>query len=85
MSIELINPGAFSGPLMETNDIVLKSDGILYYAYITLLTIGYGEIVPTIPIAQKAAVLVGLVGQFYLVIITAVIVEKYIKHSSSEH
>ncbi|WP_299365680.1 ion channel [Winogradskyella sp.] len=84
MSIELTNPGAFSGTLVETNDIVLKSEGILYYAYITLLTIGYGEIVPTIPIAQKAAVLVGLLGQFYLVIITAVVVEKYIKHSSSE-
>ncbi|MEO1031972.1 MAG: ion channel [Bacteroidota bacterium] len=82
MSIELVNPGAFSGILVETDDIVLKSDGILYYAYITLLTIGYGEIVPTIPIAQKAAVLVGLIGQFYMVIITAVVVEKYIKHSS---
>ncbi len=84
MSIELTNPGAFSGNLIETNDIVLKSEGILYYAYITLLTIGYGEIVPTIPIAQKAAVLVGLMGQFYIVIITAVVVEKYIKHSSTE-
>ncbi|WP_296325197.1 ion channel [Winogradskyella sp.] len=82
MSIELTNPGAFVGALMETNDITLKSDGILYYAYITLLTIGYGEIVPTIPVAQKAAILVGLMGQFYLVIITAVVVEKYIKHSS---
>ncbi|WP_422107892.1 ion channel [Winogradskyella sp.] len=85
MSIELVNPGAFSGILLETDDIALKSDGILYYAYITLLTIGYGEIVPTIPIAQKAAMLVGLVGQFYLVIITAVVVEKYIKHSSSKN
>ena len=84
MSIELTNPGAFSGILMDTDDIVLKSEAILYYAYITLLTIGYGEIVPTIPIAQKAAILVGLLGQFYLVIITAVVVEKYIKHSSSK-
>ncbi|MEM6816304.1 MAG: ion channel, partial [Bacteroidota bacterium] len=60
----------------------LFSEAILYYSYITLLTIGYGEIVPAIPIAQKAAILVGLVGQFYLVIITAVVVEKYIAHSS---
>ena len=85
LSIELTNPGAFTGLLMETDDVVLKSDSLLYYAYITLLTIGYGEIVPTIPIAQKAAVLVGLMGQFYLVIITAVVVEKYIKHSSSKN
>ena len=84
MSIELTHPGAFSGILMEGTDFQVRSEGILYYAYITLLTIGYGEIVPTIPIAQKAAILVGLIGQFYMVIITAVVVEKYIKHSSKD-
>ena len=81
MSIELVHPGSFQGILMENNDFEVRSDNILYYAYITLLTIGYGEIVPTTAIAQKAAVLVGLIGQFYMVIITAVVVEKYIRHS----
>ena len=78
MSIELIHPGAFQGELLDSKDFVFFSEAILYYSYITLLTIGYGEIVPAIPIAQKAAILVGLVGQFYLVIITAVIVGKFI-------
>ena len=81
MTIQITHPGAFTGTLMESDDFALRSDGMLYYAYITLLTIGYGEIVPVIPIAQKAAILVGLMGQFYLVIITAVVVEKYIRHS----
>ena len=84
MSIELVHPGAFAGTLMENTDFTIRADGILYYAYITLLTIGYGEIVPVIPIAQKAAILVGIVGQFYLVIITAVVIEKYIRHSTSK-
>ena len=84
MSIELTHPGAFLGALVETSSFEMQSDSILYYAYITLLTIGYGEIVPAIPIAQKAAILVGLIGQFYMVIITAVVVEKYIKHSTKE-
>ncbi|WP_420399735.1 ion channel [Flagellimonas sp.] len=81
MAIELTHPGAFQGTLLENQQIEIKSEAILYYAYITLMTIGYGEIVPAIPIAQKAAMLVGLMGQFYLVIVTAVVVEKYIKHS----
>lgn len=81
MAVEITHPGAFAGVLMESSDLVVRSDSILYYSFITLLTIGYGEIVPVIPIAQKAAILVGLVGQFYLVIITAVIVGKYIEHS----
>ena len=57
------------------------ADSLLYYSYITLLTIGYGEIFPISPVAQKAAILIGLVGQFYFVIITAVVVEKYIRNS----
>ncbi len=81
MSIELVNPGAFQGMLLENELFRFRADAIMYYSYITLLTIGYGEIVPVIPIAQKAAILVGLVGQFYLVIITAVVIEKYIRHS----
>ena len=81
MSIELVNPGSFQGSLLNQENFDLRMDGIMYYAYITLLTIGYGEIVPVTPVAQKAAILVGLVGQFYLVIITAVIVGKYIEHS----
>ena len=84
MSIELINPGAFQGVLLESEVFRFRADTIMYYSYITLLTIGYGEIVPVIPIAQKAAILIGLVGQFYLVIVTAVVVEKYIRHSLKE-
>ena len=80
MSIELTNPGAFGGEIIEVADPRVRSDGLLYYAFITLLTIGYGEIVPAIPVAQKAAILVGLAGQFYLVIITAVVVGKYMRH-----
>ncbi len=85
MSIELVHPYSFEGVLLENNDFGLRVDGIMYYAYITLLTIGYGEIVPVTPIAQKAAILVGLVGQFYIAIITAVVVEKYIRHTTTKN
>ena len=78
MSIELICPGSFQGASLNSEHLELRADAIMYYAYITLLTIGYGEIVPVSSMAQKAAVLVGLIGQFYMVIITAVVVGKYI-------
>jgi hypothetical protein len=45
------------------------------------LTIGYGEIVPITTAAQKAAIFLGLLGQFYLVILTAVTVGKYINYN----
>jgi voltage-gated potassium channel Kch len=81
-SIEVWNPGSFQGVLLESDTAFkFRADSIMYYAYITLLTIGYGEIVPVTPVAQKAAILVGLIGQFYMAIIVSVIIEKYIRHS----
>ncbi len=77
LGIEAAQPGSFSGlPANRTSGAL--SETLLYYAYITLMTIGYGDIVPLTPVARKAAMLIGLAGQFYLVIITAVVVEKYI-------
>ena len=42
------------------------------------MTIGYGDIIPDTSLAQKASILIGMVGQFYLMIITAIVVGKYI-------
>lgn len=81
ISIEISNPGSFGGVLLDVSSLDEKIDSLLYYSYITLLTIGYGEITPLTPVAQKASILTGLLGQFYTVIITAVVVEKYIRHS----
>ena len=51
---------------------------LMYFSYITLMTVGYGDMLPVSALAQKSVILVGLTGQFYLVIITAVVVGKYI-------
>ena len=77
-AIEIYQPDSFQGILLENNEIATKIDSLLYYSYITLLTIGYGEIVPVTPIAQKGSILVGLIGQFYIVILTAIIVGKFL-------
>ena len=42
------------------------------------MTIGYGEIVPLTTMARKASIFIGLMGQIYSVILTAIIVGKYI-------
>ncbi len=78
MTVEMTNTGSFVGETMDGKTLIQNTDNLLYYSYITLMTIGYGEIVPITKVAQKAAILLGLMGQFYLVIITAVVVGKFI-------
>ncbi len=76
LGIHMAEPDSFRGLQGIQGEGLIEN--LLYYAYITLMTIGYGDIVPVNPLAQKAAVLIGLLGQFYLVIITATVVGKYI-------
>ena len=83
MSVEMTYPGSFGSSLFaDALSINEKADSLLYYSYITLMTIGYGEILPLTTVAQKAAILIGLMGQFYMVIITAVVVGKYINYAN---
>jgi len=48
------------------------------YSYVTLLTIGYGDVVPMSGMAQTLTILEGLIGQFYLVFFMASLVGLYI-------
>lgn len=44
---------------------------LFFFSYVTLLTTGYGDVVPLSPLARTLAVLEGLLGQFYLVFFMA--------------
>jgi hypothetical protein len=57
---------------------------INYFSFITLLTIGYGDIVPVSILAQKITLLIGLSGQVYLTLITAVIVGKFMNQKAED-
>jgi len=85
MFVEWLEPGSFAGGLLEQSAIMGQElfEQLLYFSFITLMTIGYGDITPVTTLAQKATLVVGLIGQFYLVIITAVVVGKYIANSRS--
>ena len=84
MSIELVHPGSLTGISATAEDSLLNADAIMYYSFITFMAIGYGDIVPTINMAQKAAIMVGLVGQFYIIIVTGIVVGKYIQNTKEK-
>jgi hypothetical protein len=79
LSIELSDPGSFNFiNVAAVNGSESMVDDIMYFSYMTLITIGFGDIYPLTALAKKAAILIGLLGQFYLVIITAIVVGKYL-------
>ncbi len=51
---------------------------LIYYSFVTITTIGYGEIVPVSSAARSLSVLFGVISQLYLALIIAFILGKFI-------
>ena len=70
--IELTRPGSFNvGANHDMYDF-------LYFSFVTLTTLGYGEITPQTPVAQSLCVILAITGQIYLTVIIALIIGKFI-------
>ena len=62
----------------------LTTAQMVYYSFITLTTLGYGDIVPTSALARSLASLEALVGQLYLAVLVARLVALHITHSGKD-
>lgn len=51
---------------------------MIYFSFITLTSIGYGDITPSSIMAEKVVAFYGLIGHFYSVVIVGIIVGKYV-------
>ena len=56
---------------------------MIYYSYISIITIGYGDILPLSDLAKLSAVFFGLCGQLYLTIIMALIIGKFLNRKQT--
>ena len=68
------DPTAFS----NTGDTTNVFEEMLYFSFITITSIGYGDITPVSSIAQKLTAFFGLIAHFYSVVIVGIIVGKYV-------
>ena len=67
---DLYLPGSFNSSGNSDMELV-------YYTLITLTTAGYGDITPQLPLAQSLAMLIAVMGQFYVAVVVAILVGKY--------
>ncbi|HSF04809.1 MAG TPA: potassium channel family protein [Methylomirabilota bacterium] len=50
---------------------------LIYFSFVTLATLGYGDITPRLPLAQMLAVVEAITGQFYVAVVIAWLVSTY--------
>jgi voltage-gated potassium channel len=83
--IEEVQPGSFTSVTsMPANDIVSRVMQMRYFSFVTLSTVGYGDIVPHTQAARTMALLEAMLGQFYLVALIGRLVGLHIVHGNPE-
>lgn len=77
--VEVILPGtiSFTGRTVPIQIFTHYLSEMLYFSFVTLLTIGYGDITAVQDTGQTIAVIEGIIGQFYIAILVARIVSVY--------
>lgn len=76
MSVELpiIYPG--EGP-PDYHDFI-------YFSFVTLTTLGYGDVIPASPLSRAVTLLISISGQFYMTLLVALLVGKYLGNKKSD-
>ncbi len=76
---EIIVPGAFfftPGEVVDNSHPAYLSK-MIYFSFMALLAIGYGDILPLHDFAQTVVILEGVIGQFYVAILISRLVSVY--------
>jgi len=74
----VLDPTSFSvAGLTGAGDIESLKDQLNYFSFVTIATLGYGDIVPKLPTTQMLAILEAVIGQFYMAVVIAWLVSTY--------
>jgi hypothetical protein len=89
-AIEIIEPGSFlsggASVIDFSGDPVRRNvfANFIYYSFVTLTTLGYGDIIPVSPQARALSSLEAVVGQLYIAVLIAGLVGMHIGQSGEK-
>jgi hypothetical protein len=76
--VETLHPGSFNLP--EGLEMVATRQ-FVYYSFVTITTLGYGDITPITSLARSLCILEAVIGQLYLVVQVAWLVGVHVSQS----
>ncbi len=79
--LSVVSPASFVGITGETWSEQLNE--FIYHSFVTLTTLGYGDITPTAPVARTLSYLEAVLGQMYLTVLVAALVGIHIANRRS--
>jgi hypothetical protein len=79
--IEGIRPQSFLFEHTQITSISEYTPHFIYYSFVTLTTLGYGDIIPITPFAKSLSYMEAVTGQMYVAVLIARLVGLHIVHS----
>lgn len=80
--VELISPGAFYINQVNNVDGILNWSDFLYYSFVTITTLGYGEMTPITSPARSLAMMEAVTGVMFVAVMIARIVSLSLTNNS---
>ena len=60
----------------DSSDEIIQFSKCIYFSFVTMSTLGYGDITPKTPVAQTLTWMQSVVGQFYMAVLVAMMVSE---------
>jgi hypothetical protein len=79
--IEYLHPGSFRD---MSNGGTFGHQPFIYFSFVTLTTLGFGDITPITPVARSLVILEAVIGQLYLIINVSWLVGLYVARIHEE-
>jgi len=76
--IEKARPGSFYVDSIYNRDQIVNLSEFIYYSFITLTTLGYGDIVPISPFARAVSIIEALTGVFFIALVFSRAISLYV-------
>ncbi|WP_461481553.1 potassium channel family protein [Porticoccus sp.] len=83
LMMHILIPQAFSSAVSGDWPYPQALREFIYFSFVTLSTLGYGDITPVSPVSRSWAMVEAVIGQFYLAIVVARLLGLYISKESS--
>lgn len=80
--LSVVSPASFVGITGESWNEQLYE--YIYYSFVTLTTLGYGDVLPVAPVARTLSYIEAVLGQMYLTVLVAALVGIHIASRRSE-
>jgi hypothetical protein len=82
--LEFLQPGSYQGLSASVNYSGGRGTSFLYFSFVTLTTLGYGDVTPVSSAARSFSYVEALMGQLYLAVLIARLVGMHIAHQMKE-